>query len=188
MVTNMNPQVTKAAELCRFFTLGEDAKKALTGDQNVEQFLTLLFEKAWHPDAIQLIAHSLPKRQSVWWALQCAKAVMADPPPEVEGAIKAVERWIADPSEDNRKATLKAADEADTGTPAGCAALAAYYADGLPQTGDPKQNAKSYFLTAKLVSAAVLMSATTDPEQIKARFEGFVSKGSEVIKRQGAMR
>ena len=184
MVTDMNPHTTKASELCRFFTLGEAAKKALNNEQNVEQFLSLLSEKSWHPDAIQLIAHSLPKRQSVWWALQCAKAAVPEPTPEVEVAIKATERWIADPSEDNRRATLKAADEADTGTPAGCAALAAYYADGMPQTNDPKQNAKSYFLTAKLVSAAVLMSATTDPEHIKARFEIFVNKGAEVIKRQ----
>ena len=87
--------------------------------------------------------------------------------PEQDVALKTTERWIAEPTEENRQAAFKAAEEADTATPAGITALAAYYSDALPPTADPKTNAKAYFITAKLVTAAVMMAATSDPEQLK---------------------
>ena len=97
--------------------------------------------------------------------------------------MKSAEKWIAEPSEENRKATLKAAEAADTGTPAGCAALAAYYSEGLPRTEDPKSNARAYFMTAKLVGSAVLLTAAADPKQMLPRFAGFTGKGLEIVRR-----
>ena len=69
---------------------------------------------------------------------------------------------------------------ADTSTPAGITALAAYYTDALPPSADPETNAKAYFITAKLVTAAVMLAATADPDQLKVRFSGFVSKASKL--------
>ena len=111
---------------------------------------------------------------------------MATPTPEQDVALKTTERWIAEPTEENRQAAFKAAEEADTATPAGITALAAYYSDALPPTADPKTNAKAYFITAKLVTAAVMMAATSDPDQLKTRFSGFAIKGAEVVKRTKA--
>src|SRR4051794_8718593 len=159
------PQV-KAIELCRYFTLSDDGKKALTPDQTPEEFAHLLVTDKLHPDAVQLIAHYLPKRQAVFWAMYCVRQSQSEPPPEAEAALRTAERWIAEPTDDNRTAALKAADAADSGTAAGCTALAAYYSDGLPKTDDAKQNARAFFLTAKLVASTVLMVATADPDQM----------------------
>jgi hypothetical protein len=174
----------KAIEVTRFVALGDEAKKALTPEMSLEDYIEALLIRELHPDALQFIAHSLPKRQAVWWALGCVKQV-APPelPPEQETAVKMTERWIAEPTEENRQAAFKAAEAADTSTPAGITALAAYYSDALPATADPEKNAKAYFITAKLVSAAVMLAAASDPEQVKARFGGFASKGAEVVKR-----
>jgi hypothetical protein len=129
---------------------------------------------------VQFLAHYLPKRQGVFWAMTCTRQSDPEPPPQAEAALKSAEAWIADPSEDNRKAALKAAEDAETSTPAGATALAAYYSDGLPQTADPKMNAKAYFMTAKLVGGAVLMAAMADREQAPARLEAFVNRGVEI--------
>jgi hypothetical protein len=174
----------KATEVTRFVTLGDEAKQILNLEMSADEYLDALIARHLHPDAVQFIAHYLPKRQAVWWALGCVKqAAPPEIPPEQEAAMKTTERWIAEPTEENRQATFKAAEVADTSTPAGITALAAYYTDALPPTADPEKNAKAYFVTAKLVTAAVMLAAASDPEQLKMRFSGFASKGAEVVRR-----
>jgi hypothetical protein len=177
----------KATEVTRYVTLGDEAKKALLPEMSADEFIDALLSKELHPDAVQFIAHYLPKRQAVWWALGCVKqAVPPELPPEQREAVTTTERWVAEPTEENRQAAFKAAEVADTSTPAGITALAAYYTDALPPTADPNKNAKAYFVTAKLVTAAVMLAAASDPEQLKVRFSGFASKGAEVVKRTKA--
>lgn len=181
--TNSGLPAVKAIEVCRYFSLSADGKKLLQPELSPEQFVGMLAEQKLYPDAVQLLGHYLPKRQAVWWALACVKQSLTESPPPVEAAMKATERWIADPSDDNRKATLKAADDADAATPAGAAALAAYYSDGLPKTEDPKANARAFFMTAKLTSAAVLLAATAHPEELQTLFSSFIEKGQEVVQK-----
>lgn len=177
----------KATEVTRYVTLGEEARKILTPEITANEFMEALVAKQLHPDAVQFIAHYLPKRQAVWWALGCVKqSAPMEVPPAQDAALKSAERWIAEPTEENRQAAFKAAEDADTSTPAGITALAAYYSDAIPQTSDPKTNAKAYFITAKLVTAAVMLAATADPDQLKIRFTGFVTKGVDVVKRTKA--
>ena len=173
----------KAPELCRYFTLSDEGKKTLQPEMTPEQLRPELLAKNPHPDAVQVIAHYLPKRQAVFWALTCVRQTFPEPAPEAEAALKTAEKWIAEPSDENRAAALKAADAADSGTPAGCTALAAFYSDGLPKTEDPKANSRAWFLTSKLVASAVLLSATLDAEQMRPRFQAFVEKVLEFVKK-----
>jgi hypothetical protein len=177
------PPPSRAADLCKYFTLGDEAKKALTPEMTPEQFIQLAVDNRWHPDAVQFLAHYLPKRQAVFWAMTCAKQAGGESTPQAEAALKSAETWIAEPNEENRQAALKNANDAEPSTPAGATALAAYYSEGLPQTQDPKLNAKAYFMTAKLVAGAVLLAAVADREQAVARMEVFVSKGVEIAKK-----
>jgi hypothetical protein len=180
------PPPTRAAELCKYFTLSDEAKKSVTPEMTPDEFLKESVEKGWHPDAIQFLAHYLPKRQAVFWAMTCARQSAAATTPQGEAALKSAEAWIADPSEENRRAALNAANDADTSTAAGATALAAYYSDGLPVTQDPKMNAKAYFMTAKLAGGAVLMAATADREQALARLEAFATRGIEIARKTHA--
>lgn len=173
----------KAIEVTRYVTLGENAKKLLTPEMPATEYIDLLAAKELHTDAVQFIAHYLPKRQAVWWAMGCVRQAYSEFSPEQDAALKITERWIAEPTEENRQAALKAADVADSTTPAGMTALAAHYSDALPPTADPNTNAKAYFMTAKLVSGAVMLSAMADAEQMQPRFSGFTAKGIEVVKR-----
>jgi hypothetical protein len=177
------PPPSRAADLCKYFSLGEDAKEALQPEMTPDQFLQVLAENKWFGDAVQFLAHYLPKRQAVFWAMTCVKQSGATTTPHGDAALKATEKWIAASNEENRQATLNAANDADTSTAAGATALAAYYSDGLPQTQDAKSNAKAYFMTAKLSGGAVLMAAVADREQVLARLESFVNKGIEIARK-----
>ena len=72
----------KATEVSRYVTLGEEAKKILTPEISANDFIEALISKQLHPDAVQFIAHLLPKRQAVWWALGCVKQSAEKPTPD----------------------------------------------------------------------------------------------------------
>jgi hypothetical protein len=177
------PPPSRAADLCKYLTLTDEAKQALQPEMTPDQFLQILVAKKWFGDAIQFIAHYLPKRQAVFWAMTCVKQSGMELTPQGETALMATEKWIAATNEENRQAALNAANDADTTTAPGATALAAYYSDGLPPTADPKMNAKAYFMTAKLAGGAVLMAAASDRDQTLPRLESFVDKGVEIARK-----
>src|ERR671937_3326223 len=99
MMSNGLAKVTAktAAEVCKHFPLGDEAKKLLRDGQTPAQFLDLLIEKQQFPDAVRFLAHALPKREAVWWACLCARAAAGpNPPPKAAAAVQAAEKWVAD--------------------------------------------------------------------------------------------
>jgi hypothetical protein len=134
------------------------------------------------PDAARFLAHALPKREAVWWACLCARqAAGANLPAKPAAALQAAERWAADPSEDNRRKAQAAAEAAEMGTPAGCAAMAAFWSGG--SLGPPNVPAvpPGEFLTAHGVAGAVMLAAVlTQPEKAPEKFRKFFALGVEV--------
>ena len=120
-----------AAEVCKLFPLGDEAKKLLRDGMAPRPFLDVLIEKQEFADAVRFLAHALPKREAVWWACQCARqAYGANPPAPLGPALQAAEKWVIDPSEENRRAAHAASEAAGLGVPAGCAAMAAFFSGG----------------------------------------------------------
>ncbi len=101
-------------------------------DQAPRSFLDALIEAGEFPDAVRFLAHALPKREAVWWACLCAReAAGADPPEPVAAALRAAEAWVADPSEENRRAAVaRGRGGRAAAPPAGCAAAAAFWSGG----------------------------------------------------------
>jgi hypothetical protein len=169
------------AEICKAFPLSANAQQAIDSAATPKQAISVFLEKQLLTDAIQFIAHALPKRQAVWWATKCVRQTSENPTPEAAAALAATEKWIAEPTEEHRKAAMEAGNKADLGTPAGCTGLAAFYSSGVPS--DPK----SEFMTAKASAASVLMAALAGPpEMIQAHFKEFVTKGIELVNRTSA--
>src|SRR5436305_3569062 len=130
MASGTLSQVTAktAAEICRRFTLDVEPQKLLDDRLAPKAYLDLLTENGHYPDAVRVLAYGLPKREAVWWACQCVRAAGGtDLPPKAADAVRVAEKWVADPSDANRTAALAAAEAADFTTPAGAAALAAYW-------------------------------------------------------------
>ena len=178
------PPPARAVDLCKFMPLSEEGKAALTPEQSPDDFLGLVVERKLLSDSLHMIAHLLPKRQAVFWAMTVARQPGQPSDAAAEAALKAAEKWIADPSEGNRQACLAAANDADTSTAAGMTALAAHYSSGLPPGNDPRSNAKAYFMTARLVAGAVAIAAAHgDTAQTLPRFDAYIAKGMEIYRR-----
>jgi hypothetical protein len=184
MTSGALSQVTAktAAEICRRFTLDEGAKGLLDDRLPPKQFLDLVIEKGHLHDAVKVLAYGLPKREAVWWAIQCVRAVAgASPPPKVAAALQAAEKWVTNPTDDSRKACLPAAEAAEYATPAGCTALAAYWSGGSYGPPDAKLTPPAEDWTHHVVSGAVLIAAVLpEPEKGPDKLKKFLDLGMQV--------
>lgn len=171
-----------AAEVCKHFPLEEAAKKLLRDGLTPAQFLTALIEQQQFPDAVRLLAHALPKREAVWWACLCARAVAgSNPPPLIAAALQAAEKWVVDPSEENRRAAMPAAEAAEFKTPAGCAAVAVFWSGGSLGPPNVPVIPPGEYLTAHGVAGAVMLAAVqSEPEKAPEKYRKFLAQGIEV--------
>jgi hypothetical protein len=171
-----------AAEVCRRFQLGEEAAKLLRDDLTPWQYLDLLLQKQQYLDATRFLAHALPKREAVRWACLCARDVSGtNPPPQIAAALQAAERWVADPSEDNRCATMPAAEAAAFSTPAGCAAVAAFWSGGSLGPPNVPVIPPGEHLTAHAVASTIILAAVLmEPEKAAEKYRKFLAQGLDV--------
>src|SRR5260370_15519956 len=108
--------VKTARELSPRVPLSEPAKALLQEKQTPEQYLKVLADQGHLPDAIQLLAYALPKREGVGWAWQCAREGYGPKPePKFAAALEAARRWVAEPTEEWRGQRDAAAGGAGTG-------------------------------------------------------------------------
>ena len=177
--------LSKTVTISTVAELGEEAMALVRADLKPLDFVALLMEKALYPDAVRFIAHALPRREAVWWGWVCARRAAGDnPQPKIKAALDATEKWIAQPSEDNRRSAMAAAQKAELGTAAGCAGLAAFFSGGSLAPPEAPVVPPGEFLSAKAVSGAVIFAAVAkEPERAPERFKSFVAQGVEVSNR-----
>ena len=178
------PPLTKvsaktAAEICARFELGEQAKKLPQTGLAPSAFLEKLVSERHFPDAIRFLAFALPKREAIWWAARCARAVAGTSlPAEQQAALQVAERWCLAPSEELRRAAMVASEKAQLKSPAGCAALAVFFSGGSLAPPDVPAVPPAEDLTARTVVGAVLMAAVvSEPEKAEQKYQRFVDQG-----------
>ena len=178
-----NPK--SAAAICLVAELGEDAAALAREGLHPLQFIQLLLEKQLYSDAARFLAHALPKREAVWWGWVCARRASGEKPaPAIKAALDATEKWIAQPSDENRRAAMAAATKAEFGTPAGCAGLAAFFSGGSLGPPEAPPVPPGEYLTAKAVAGAVIFSAIgSEPEKAPEKFQSYIAQGVDVTQR-----
>jgi hypothetical protein len=170
------------AEIGKHVPLGEEAKSLLRDGLTWATLLDLLIAGRLYADAIRFLSHALPKREAVWWACRCARQEAgANPQPQVAAALLAAEKWAADPGEDNRRAALPAAEAAGLGTPAGCAALAAFCSGGSLGPPTVPTIPPGKYLTARGVAGAILLAGVrTEPEKAAEKYRQALVLGKAI--------
>jgi uncharacterized protein DUF6931 len=174
------------ADLAAVADLGDEARALVAdGPPPPRDFINRLVAAKLTADAIRFLAHALPRRECVWWAWVCARKVAgAEPKLATKNALDATERWIVQPTEDHRRQTLLFGEAADFGTPAGCAALAAFMTGGSLAPPDAPLVPPGEFMTAKAVAGSVTLAvAGVDPDEADAAFADFMALGLEVADR-----
>jgi hypothetical protein len=176
---------SKTVTISTVAELGEEAMALVRPEMHPLDFVALLMEKALYPDAVRFIAHALPKREAVWWGWVCARRAAGDnPQPKIKAALDATEKWIAQPSEENRRGAMAAAQAAELSTAAGCAGLAAFFSGGSLAPPEAPVVPPGEFLSAKAVSGAVIFAAVAkEPERAPEKFKSYVAQGVEVTNR-----
>jgi len=175
----------RASAVCTAAEVSDEALAlVIDGEPGSKALVARFTDAGLLADAVKFLAHALPKRESVWWAWVCArKAAGGTPAPRISTALAATERWVVQPNEENRRAAMAAAEQAEFGTPAGCAALAAFLSMGSVAPPHVQAVPPGEFASAKAVAGAVTLSAVAEPKQAEAKFREFIGLGLEVAER-----
>ncbi len=149
-----------AGEICKVCKPGDAAKKLLKPQETPSQFLSALQEKHLSAEMVKVIAHGLPDREGVAWAVQCAEKVAGTLPAPDALAMRAAQAWVKSPTAENQAAAAAAFERTDKQGPGAWAAQAVAWAgEGTPKP--PAEDGKPMpRLTPDAVVMAVLLSST----------------------------
>lgn len=154
----------------------------LAGKPDAASALDALVAAERLPDAMRLIAHALPKREVVWWACMCARAVPDPALPEPDAAaLVAAEAWVRKPDEASRRAAMEAAQKCGFRTPEAWAAVGAFWSGGsMAPEGQPVVPPADH-LTGVAVAGGIIMAALRHkPELAPARFARFLESARDI--------
>jgi hypothetical protein len=183
MIITALPRITAktATELCTDIELDASAKGLLRNGATPAQYLQSLVEKSMLDDALRFLARAMPKREAIWWACQCAKLVVDNAAsPEEQASLRAAEKWVQDPSEDNRRAAMKAS-EASSGGPGKFTACAVFFSGGSLAPANCPVVVPPENMTGRFVAGAILLAAVMREPQKKAEhITKFVTQGVEI--------
>jgi hypothetical protein len=99
-------------------------------DQPPTAYLRELAKGQTPDDALAFCAYLLPRREAVWWASQCVRALLSEPTAADEAALDAAEQWVREPAEANRRRVLAAGLGANRRCASTWVALAAGWSGG----------------------------------------------------------
>jgi len=170
-------------DLCERAQLEEDAKALLKDEQTPRQFLELLIGKELFLDAIRLLAHALPKRWAVGWGCLCVRhSLGTEDAAKISETHVAVEKWVYDPSEENRRAAQAAADKEGSDSPSTLLAMAAFYSGGSIGPPQFEPVAPPDHVTPQFVAGAVMIAAVeTEPGKAPQKHRAFLQRGMTLL-------
>lgn len=155
------PRVRFATARALLETFPEVSKKigAAPIDQAPIEFLKDLVAAGRLEDAVMFCAHLLPRREAVWWACGCARALLGDIPQSRAAGLLAAEAWVYEPDDKHRQAALEIGNNGDSNDPLTWLALGAGWSGGLLVSQPNVQVPAPAYMTARAARIAVVLSA-----------------------------
>lgn len=169
-------------DFCLEIGIGRTAKLYLRPDITPRKYFGRLLVHDEPGDAVRFQVNTLPKRKAVWWACLCLRSVV-DPmrKPKQAEALKAVVRWVLDPSEEHRRAAGKAGKTATFGTPIGAIAMSVFFSGGSILPPDEKVIPPDPLLTANILTGTIAgLIGEVPPEKAKPTLLSFIALGISV--------
>jgi len=185
---NVEPTTKSVAtlrDLCERAKLEEEAKALLKDELTPRQFLELLIGKELFLDAIRFLAYVLPKREAVGWGCLCVRQILGtQDASKISETHVAVERWVSNPDEENRRAAKIAVDKEGLESPSACLALAAFFSGGSMAPANLEPVAPPDHVTPQMVAGAIIVSAVkSQPEKAPEKYRVFLQKGMALMAR-----
>jgi hypothetical protein len=172
----------KASDVCSHFALGDTARRLLTPELTADKYLALLIQNKQYIDAVRVLAYALPIKDAITWGNSCARqSAEPNPAANLAAALDAVDKWLAEPNDDNRRAAMKAAQQAEFSTAAGSSALAVFLSGGSLAPPDAPVVPPEKYQAANAVVGVVLLSAIAkEPEKAEAKYQAFLEQGQKI--------
>jgi hypothetical protein len=127
-------------------------------------------------EAIILIAHLLGRREAVWWAIQCVRAMLGAR--AEDEALRAVESWVRAPEEDNRRSALAAFSAGDQRAPTTWLAFAVGWSGGSVTAPDKDPLPAPPTACAMGANTAIMLAAAAgDPLGVVPRVRACAEAG-----------
>jgi len=126
---------TSAGQIFETFPTASRTIATPPGDEPPLAFLRRLADSKRPFDALVFGAYLLPRREAVWWACQCVRAISGEAPPDA--ALKAAEAWVRDPEEATRRAALELGNAGDKARASTWLARGAGWSGGSISPVDP---------------------------------------------------
>ena len=127
-------------------------------------------------DSVLFTSHLLPRREAVWWAIQCVRALTAGN--AADEALRAAETWVRTPEDENRRAALGVASGADRRKPTTWLAFAAGWSGGSLLAEDQKAVPPPPGACAMAANTAIMLAvAAGDPRAILDRIVACAEAG-----------
>jgi hypothetical protein len=185
MATNLTGTTARsAADVAPHVADVTDEGKALLAPAHTPgAYIDALAAAGHFADAVRFLAHAMGRRECVWWACVCNRAVLdASAPPPAVAALVAAEKWCYQPTEENRRAAHAAAEAATLDHPPALAAMGAFFSGGsVAPANVPQPVAPGPFLTARMVAASIILCAVKrEPKRAPERFRQFLVQGVEI--------
>jgi hypothetical protein len=166
------------------------ARAALTGESaaviaslgNATAAIRQLEEAGFVIEAARMMAHALPKRESVWWACMCARHTTVPNLPEADAAsILGAETWVRQQTDGARRQAFEHAQRANFGTPEAWTAVAAFWSgDSMSPVGQPKTPPAAHLTGAAVIGAVTLSAVRAVPARRDERLRRFLASGRDI--------
>jgi len=162
--------------------LEPESEEALAGAQDALQGIEQLVDAGKLVEAARLVAHALPKREAVWWACMCARAI-PDPAlkPEDLASLAAAEAWVRRPEERARRAAAEIAEKTSFKSAEAWAAMGAFWSGGsLAPEGMADVPPGEHLTGVAIAGAIVLASVRVAVERQEERLLKFLDSARAI--------
>lgn len=184
MVAAFDPaSQTPASSLTPPVALSSEGLAVLKSGRNVRQCLDELIDSGLVADALTLVARALPKRYVVAWACDCLKTALATDAAATDvdrAGLAIAQQWLADPTEDNRRAALEFAERGEFGSVGAWIAASAGWNGGSLAPRGYDVVAPPDHLPAEAAVAALRLAASRG-EDYAGMVQGFVSRALQLF-------
>ncbi len=151
--------------------------------RTASEALQLLERAGLLVEAAGLVAHALPRRESVWWACQCARhtAGCSNAPERDAAAIDAAELWVRKPTDENRRAAMDRARDAGFASAEAWAAVGAFWTgDTMAPREAPKVPPEPHFVGLAVAGSVTLASVRGKPARRHTRLAAFLGAARDI--------
>lgn len=170
-----------AREIGENANLSSGGLSLITGEMSPSACLDALEERGLYEDAVRFLAHKLPVRGGIQWAVECARELEA---PERKARpnepLEAAERWLLAPSDATRQAARQAADRCPEKSAATLVAMAVFFSGGSIATPGGAEVQPPPYSAQKMVAGGVRIAVVShDPAHAGERYRRVLASGRQ---------